>query len=117
MKQFCLTSGLIVCCVLVLTMVLCSCKKDRFLQNEKEGKIELSAFLLGEIVKYGGSNALGGPTNTITNYVYSEDKEGFQVVCQGNKVTDLRSIFQAYYGNPVLARTNANGLKAFEYTV
>src|SRR5262249_27055029 len=77
----------------------------------------VSKFIASEMLKYGGSNLPPGLVATgITNYNYSEDKDGFQVVCQGNRVAALCGIFGSQFGNPVLSKTNAMGLAAFVYT-
>ena len=71
------------------------------------------------MVKYGGSNVPGARVTAsgLTNYVYSEDKDGFQVVCRGNQVATLCSVFQPQFGNPALSTTNASGLASFVYSV
>jgi|SRR6266850_3554587 len=100
-------------------LALCSCERKGLLPNEKPGKLELSTFILNQIAKYGGSNipTARRTTSGITNYVYAEDKDGFQVLCLGNKVAALRSVFQPHFGNPVMSATNANGLSSFVYTI
>ena len=109
----------VVWCFPLLCIALCSCKKDGGLPNEKQGKADLSAFIFTEIVKYGGSNvpAARVTASGLTNYVYSEDKDGFQVVCLGNKVSALCNVFQSQFGNPALSTTNAGGLASFVYSV
>jgi hypothetical protein len=47
----------------------------------------------------------------------SEDKDGFQVVCSGNKVAAILSLLQPHFGEPALTRTNGGGLASFAYTV
>jgi hypothetical protein len=89
------------------------------LPHEKRGAGEVSRFIFAEIAKYGGSNnpAAPVPVSGITNYLYSEDQDGFQVICDGNNIAALRSIFQARYGNPTLSTTNTNGVASFVYSV
>jgi len=110
---------LLLWCLPVLCIGLLSCKKEGLLSNEKHGRGEVSAFILGHMVRYGGSNtpAARVPAVAITNYVYSEDKDGFQVACPGNKVAALCSVFQSQFGNPALNTTNASGLASFVYAV
>lgn len=108
----------IACSFLLLCITVSSCKKDGLLPNEQEGKADLSVFVFSQIAKYGGSNTVAsGTTSGLTNYVYSEDKDGFQIVCKGNRVAALQSLFQAHFGNPVLTATNASGLSSFVYAV
>lgn len=108
----------IVCCFLLLCITFCSCKKDGLLPNEKQGKTDLSVFLFTQLAKYGGSDMTASSTMSgLTNYVYSEDKDGFQIVCKGNRVSALQSLFQTHFGNPVLTATNASGLSSFVYAV
>jgi hypothetical protein len=112
--------GYFVICGLALACLgTCSCKKQSLrLKEQKEG-IELSVFITSEMSKYGGSNQLADALTAtgITNYAYSEDKDGFQVVCQGNRVAALFNVFGAQFGSPVLAKTNSSGLAAFVYSV
>lgn len=111
-------AAVIVCSLVLLCVASSSCKKDGLLPNEREGKDDLSVFIFSQIAKYGGSNVVSsGTTSGLTNYVYSEDKDGFQIVCKGNKVAALQSLFQAHFGNPVLSATNASGLSSFVYAV
>jgi hypothetical protein len=81
------------------------------------GTKDISVFVLEETAKYGGPSmvATNGAGNSIAHYVYSEDPDGFQVMCEGNKVTAFEGIFQPYLGNPMMAKTNADGLSAFVY--
>jgi hypothetical protein len=88
------------------------------LPNEKEGKTDLSVFIFSQIAKYGGSNTTAtGAMSGLTNYFYSEDKDGFQIVCKGNRVSALQSLFQIHFGNPVLTATNESGLSSFVYAI
>jgi hypothetical protein len=99
-------------CFLLLCIALCSCEKSRLLPNEKKGKTDLASFPFSEIVKYGGTNVsatLVAPSR-LANYVYSEDKDGFQVVCSGNQVAVLCAMFQPHFGTPALSTSNASGL-------
>lgn len=107
------------CLLAGLCLLLCSCKKDGLLLNEKQGKVDISTFIISEILKYGGSNSPSARSSTvgITSYVYSEDKDGFQVVCTGNKVAGLLDVLKPHFGEPALTRTNANGLSSFVYAV
>jgi|GEM_PF-5852341 len=108
----------IVCSLLLCCVVSCSCKRDRWLLDERKGKEELSLFLMSEMAKYGGSNVVGSVTPTgISTYVYSEDEYGFQIVVEGNRVATLQSLFQAHFGDPVFSRTNESGLCSFVYAV
>jgi len=102
---------------LFLCVALCSCKKEELLLNQKQGAKEITAFVFEEIGKYGGpsissTNKIG---NGVTDYVYSEDKQGFQVICFGNKMADFQKIFQPDFGIPAMAKTNAVGLSSFVY--
>ena len=96
----------------VWLVMLCSCKKPGLLVNERQGKIDFSTFIASQIVKYGGSNTslATGIAPGITSYVYSDDENGFQVVCVGNKVAALRNLFQPAFGDPALTATNVIGL-------
>jgi hypothetical protein len=89
------------------------------LPNEKQGKGDLSAFILTQMVKYGRSNVLSSGTTTsgLTSYVYSQDKDGFQVACRGNRVAALCNVLEPHFGNPVLSTTNASGLASFVYSI
>lgn len=99
--------------------MLCSCNKQGLLLHERQGREDFSAFLSIQIVKYGGSNIsfARGAAIGISNYVYSVDKDGFQVVCIGNKVAALRNMLQPHFGEPALTTTNAGGLSSFVYAV
>jgi hypothetical protein len=94
---------------------VCSCKRQNVPLKVQTRNIDVSNFILSEMLKYGGSNRPAGPTG-ITNYSYSEDKDGFQVVCQGNRVAELCNIFGSQFGSPVLTKTNATGLAGFVYS-
>lgn len=108
----------IIGCLLLICILFCSCKREGLLPNQKEGNTDLSVFIFSQIVKYGGSNTTAtGTMSGLTNYIYSEDKDGFQIVCKGNKVAALQSLFQTHFGNPVLTATNASGLSSFVYAV
>jgi hypothetical protein len=88
------------------------------LPNEKQGKTDFSTFLFTEMAKYGGSNIPPASIleSGITNYVYSEDNDGFQVLCHGNKIAVLCGVFRSHFGDPALIRTNSDGLELFAYT-
>lgn len=108
----------IVWCGILFCIALCSCSKKGMLPNEKQGKADIATFLFRQIAKYGGSNApTSGVATGITKYVYSEDKDGFQVVCEGNRVAVLQSLFQPHFGNPAITKTNATGLSSFVYAL
>lgn len=104
-------------CLSMFAITFCSCKRETFLLNERQAKFELSTFIFEQLPSYGGPNipASRAPKSGITNFVYSQDKDGFQVMCQGNVVTAVHRIFQPVFGNPALARTNATGLSSFVY--
>lgn len=111
-------AAVIVCSLVLLCVGSPACKKEGLLPNQREGKVDLSLFIFSQIIKYGGSNVvIGITTSGLTNYVYSEDKDGFQIVCKGNKVAALQSLFQTHFGDPVLTATNASGLSSFVYAV
>jgi hypothetical protein len=106
-------------CFLLLCIALCSCGKPQLLPNEKRGKGDLASFTFSEIVKYGGTN-VSAPLVTpsaLADYVYSEDKDGFQVVCPGNQVAALCAMFQPHFGTPSLSTSNVSGLASFVYSV
>jgi hypothetical protein len=114
---------------MLLTLELCAllgagaaatgCRKAQSLLNarEKTGKGDLSAFVFRSIAKYGGTNVPGGPSavDTIVGWVYSEDADGVQVACPGNKVEAICSIFRDRLGPPSMVKTNMSGLSAFVY--
>jgi hypothetical protein len=104
---------------MVFCIAFCSCTRQTLLPKEERGKQELSTFLLSQVAKYGGSNAPSpsGVVTGITNYVYSEDKDGFQVVCNGNNVGTLRNILESQFGEPALVKTNARGVASFVYAI
>ena len=106
-------------CLALLCIALSSCKKDGLLPNEQQGKTDLPAFIFTEMAKYGGSIVPPARVTAIglTKYVYSEDKDGFQIVCLGNQVAALCGVFQPQFGNPALSTTNASGLASFVYSV
>ena len=83
-----------------------------------EGVADVSAFIRAEILKYGQSN--GPPfspvTTGITNYAYSEDKDGFQVLCHGNRVQALYGLLVPQFGAPLLTKTNSSGLTFFVFS-
>jgi hypothetical protein len=97
---------------------VCSCKRQNVPLKEQNGNVDVSNFIMSEMLKYGGSNRPAGPASVtgITNYSYSEDRDGFQVVCQGNRVAELCNIFGSQFGSPVLTKTNATGLAGFVYS-
>lgn len=70
-----------------------------------------------DIAKYGGTNLLitKNLENGISDYVYSEDKDGFQVVCFGDRVGDIQKMFQPHFGNPYKAETNLDVISSFIY--
>lgn len=107
------------CCLPLLCFSFCSCKRDGLLLNEKRGSVDVSSFVANEIVTYGGASfqAARLTPSGVTNYVYSEDKDGFQIVCLGNKVAVLCNVFQSQFGTPALSTTNAKGLASFVYAV
>jgi hypothetical protein len=87
------------------------------LPNQQQGVKDVSSFVLDEIAKYGGPNIpkTNNAGNDITDYIYSEDEDGFQVISFGNKVAVFQGILQPHFGTPVMAKTNANGLSSFVY--
>lgn len=85
--------------------------------KQQTENVDVSKFIVSDMLKYGGSNLPAGLIVTgITNYSYSEDKDGFQVICPGNRVAVLYGIFGSQFGNPVLTKTNETGLAAFVYS-
>jgi hypothetical protein len=105
---------------LVLGIGVCSCQREEQpLKNGKKGTRDISSFVLSQVIKYGGSNAVATerPITGITNYVYSEDKDGIQVMCEGNKVASFHDILQPHFGKPALTTTNAEGLASFSYAI
>jgi hypothetical protein len=98
---------------------LCSCqsKEDR-LPFEKKGKTELTAFLTNKIPQYGGNHVVSNTNgHRLDDYVYSEDKDGFQVILPGNRVLEVLQLFTQTLGQPRLSNTNNNGLASFRYSV
>jgi hypothetical protein len=81
------------------------------------GTKDISVFVREETTKYGGPSmvATNGAENNIADYVYSEDPDGFQILCDGNKVAFFEAIFHSHLGNPVMAKTNADGLSSFVF--
>ena len=98
---------------------MCSCKRDGLLPNERQGKGDVSIFIFPEMAKYGGTNVpeAGVKASGLTNYVYSEDKDGFQIVCPGDQVAAFCTMFQPHFGNPALTTTNGNRPASFVYSV
>ncbi|MCZ7637664.1 MAG: hypothetical protein M5U12_17485 [Verrucomicrobia bacterium] len=87
--------------------------------NEKQGEGDLSAFVFTQMARYGGSNVPATRVIMIglTNYVYSEDEDGFQIVCPGNQVAALCNALRAHFGSPALSTTNTSGVVSFVYSV
>ena len=106
-------------CSCILSVVLLSCAKSGDLPNEKRGSEDLAVFIFSEIGKYGGTNVPAAQVSPsgIRDYRYSEDKDGFQVLCNGNTIDALLAIFQQRFGSPSLVRTNTTGPTLFVYSV
>jgi hypothetical protein len=106
-------------CCAALCVAVCSCKKESLLPNEKRGTGDLSTVVFSQIARYGGvSVPLNLITNVaITNFSYTTDRDGFQVVCQGNEIERLCSMFRSCYGQPAISTTNTIGLASFVYAI
>lgn len=98
---------------------LCSCHRDQLLVNQQKGRTELAPFLLGEMAKYGVSLAATSPPSTsgLTNFVYCRDKDGLQIVCEGNRAAALLAILKPALGEPKLMTTNSSGPSSFVYSL
>jgi hypothetical protein len=104
---------------LLLFIAVCSCQRhDERLKNGRKGTKDISSFVSSQITKYGGSNTVAKRRSSgITDYVYSEDRDGFQVMCEGNKVAAFHDMLQPHFGMPALTTTNAEGLASFSYAI
>lgn len=107
--------------LLILITSICSCQREGGVANEKEGRIDIHAFIVTEVTKFWGSNkSISLPSNetpTTIPYKYSRDKDGFQILIMENKVAELAVMLQKSYGPPKLARTNSTGLFSFSYAI
>ncbi|MBI5772225.1 MAG: hypothetical protein HZA89_00605 [Verrucomicrobia bacterium] len=100
-------------------IILCACQKEEQPPRETEGKSDVHAFIITEIAKSGGvdkRSSLPSRRKQIP-YRYSQDKDGFQVFCDGDKTADLAAMLQASYGPPKVARTNSAGDFFFIYSI
>ena len=99
--------------------VLCSCSREGALPGERDGKVDIQEFIFAEITKYGGVHGSNKNTTTLNalRYSYSEDADGFQLICQGDKVEAFASLLKPVFGAPKMETTNEFGLSSFVYGV
>ena len=102
-----------------MIFLVCSCQKENGSPKVKSGTSDIRTFVVTEIAKYGGMDKTTSLPleRTQISYRYSQDKDGFQVFCDGDRVADFAAMLQTLYGSPKLARTNNAGNFVFNYSI
>lgn len=105
--------------MLLVGVMACSCNKPPPPSEGKVGTIDIHAFLVSEIAKCGGidkTQSLSSERSGLA-YRYYQDKDGFQVFCEGDCAGAIAAMLERSYGPPKRAGTNAVGRYSFSYSI